>query len=1099
MLAFTFSPRALAPFLVLAALLPLGSRLEARPIHDPLPFQLETLNNPAPNGVSNAFGAAAIETVYFGGTAWAADSSRWEALRDSCWTFDTGRGSHFNKNVAGVDPFKDPSLHAYMEGWVGVDRNAKNVTYFRRLASTQFPTGQSNCVITGTYSFWAGILESEAPYFCYAGGQGYGDNWHVCIERAFTYNGSGTVTVQYSYKNDTEIDFDYSTVYSDTTGNGADVVLASYNGPLTGTGIHVLNPGVNLRSNAGTFKLKFCVDSDVSGSDQDGTYTTRCGAFSVDNVSVSGGGIAFSTGFETGADGFALSPPKQFPGGDWSDIVHVNDLPPPLANCVCNLQDSVLVFQDLSQGGGHNYYQNSFAASPWIDLTEANLLGLPTKIVEMSIYADLPLLNYIYAQFFVQYYPYVCPSGGKLIRSPWIIDGVTHYFGSPTCTQGASKFKVDWSSLVAVGAQQIRVGVGVYSGCLFYPNCTGLTNTTPWFDNIRFGVGGNMTSPATPIISARGIDQPQDAFPETGSLHLTSVARLDSGTLKGGATPGPQTSLGDTLVVQGGSGGAEVWIQLAVRTGPGINNTALTAFKNKLTFVENRRGQAWYAARMDTAEQGGVVQPGYWMTAFHESSPSFVGFDTNKDPGDLDPHGGMTRLSNDMIPDDLFTPGTRVSIFYKTKLLAGSTWYLYPDTTGGTYLEMEVLPSSIDGSGNFNCVLYVEHAGGGDGPIVIQNGLKQVLPGLSANFEKTRWDRYDVRSPSSHQATFGRPAGSEYGATVPQIMGYKGILWNSGGLGAFPLVEADAQVLLPWLALYNQSRVNNLYLSGDGLASGIVASSGTDPAPLALLQDAASTGLQCDTYSGANCPPGSPSDLSTCVPVNPALGAMVSLRPDGGSHQGQGNGCPQNRSFDVLSVLMGSSYGNGAIGEESYVGNGKTANFASVSHAVTGTYNFRTVVDGLSLDRRRQSGDCLNASLTSPAVTERLEEVLTWFALAGPGTCSDPAIQVGIGDDPNLPVLRTQLNAILPNPLRTGGRGRIAFTIDRSGPVYLSVVDLQGRVVKTLWDERAEAGAHELFWDGTDNAGRPVAGGVYMVALKTDAVETGKKMVVLRQ
>ena len=96
-------------------------------------------------------------------------------------------------------------------------------------------------------------------------------------------------------------------------------------------------------------------------------------------------------------------------------------------------------------------------------------------------------------------------------------------------------------------------------------------------------------------------------------------------------------------------------------------------------------------------------------------------------------------------------------------------------------------------------------------------------------------------------------------------------------------------------------------------------------------------------------------------------------------------------------------------------------------------------------------------------------------------------------------MLRTELNSILPNPLRAGGQGRIAFTVDRSGPVHLSVVDLQGRVVKTLLDQRTEAGSHELFWDGTDTAGRPVAGGVYMVALKTDAVETGKKMVVLRQ
>ena len=224
----------------------------------------------------------------------------------------------------------------------------------------------------------------------------------------------------------------------------------------------------------------------------------------------------------------------------------------------------------------------------------------------------------------------------------------------------------------------------------------------------------------------------------------------------------------------------------------------------------------------------------------------------------------------------------------------------------------------------------------------------------------------------------------------------------------------------------------------------------------------------------------------------------MSLRPNGGSHQGQGNGCPYNRSLDVLKTKASSSYGGGGVGKEIYQGNGKTASYASVSHSVTGTYTFKTVVDGLSLDRRRRAGDCFDNSLTSLAVNERLQEVLGWFGLTGPGLCADPAIQTGVGDGHELPLLRTELGSIIPNPLRAGAQGRIAFTLDRSGPARVSVVDLQGRIIKTLFDQTAGAGAHELSWDGTDYAGRPVAGGVYMVSLKTTAVETGKKMVILR-
>jgi hypothetical protein len=217
---------------------------------------------------------------------------------------------------------------------------------------------------------------------------------------------------------------------------------------------------VNLRSTAGTFKLKYCVDSDQSGSDQDGTFATRCGAFALDNVSVTGGGITYTTGFETGADGFVLSAPIPNSGGDWSNIVHINDLPPPMVNCVCNLQDSVLVFNDITQGGAHNYYQNSFAASPWIDLKAYGAVGTTGKIIKANMYADLPLLNYILTQFNAQWYPEKCLQTGKLITSPWTSYGFCcgYGFNPSQCTQpGTLGNQIDFSGSVPAGAEQVRI------------------------------------------------------------------------------------------------------------------------------------------------------------------------------------------------------------------------------------------------------------------------------------------------------------------------------------------------------------------------------------------------------------------------------------------------------------------------------------------------------------------------------------------------------------------------------------------------------------------------------------------------------------------
>ena len=110
-----------------------------------------TLPDLSPSGTAPGLFPTAVSTTYFGGTAWAADSSRWEALPDSCWTFDSGVGSHFDHSDPDVDPFKDPTLHARMEGWVGIDLGNRhdgvnkpftsgNGGAFRRLSEGDFST-----------------------------------------------------------------------------------------------------------------------------------------------------------------------------------------------------------------------------------------------------------------------------------------------------------------------------------------------------------------------------------------------------------------------------------------------------------------------------------------------------------------------------------------------------------------------------------------------------------------------------------------------------------------------------------------------------------------------------------------------------------------------------------------------------------------------------------------------------------------------------------------------------------------------------------------------------------------------------------------------
>jgi len=80
------------------------------------------------------------------------------------------------------------------------------------------------------------------------------------------------------------------------------------------------------------------------------------------------------------------------------------------------------------------------------------------------------------------------------------------------------------------------------------------------------------------------------------------------------------------------------------------------------------------------------------------------------------------------------------------------------------------------------------------------------------------------------------------------------------------------------------------------------------------------------------------------------------------------------------------------------------------------------------------------------------------------------------------PVLR--LSASHPSPFRA--TTLVSYELATRSPVRLIVYDLGGRVVRRL-DERADAapGSYSIRWDGADDHGRAVPGGIYFYRLDT--------------
>jgi len=89
-----------------------------------------------------------------------------------------------------------------------------------------------------------------------------------------------------------------------------------------------------------------------------------------------------------------------------------------------------------------------------------------------------------------------------------------------------------------------------------------------------------------------------------------------------------------------------------------------------------------------------------------------------------------------------------------------------------------------------------------------------------------------------------------------------------------------------------------------------------------------------------------------------------------------------------------------------------------------------------------------------------------------------------------------RLNAPFPNPAR--GPVTLSYALaDPAAVVEVLILSVDGRVVRRLEAAPGEAGEHALVWDATDERGRPVASGVYLVRGRAAGQSSHRGLVVL--
>ena len=75
---------------------------------------------------------------------------------------------------------------------------------------------------------------------------------------------------------------------------------------------------------------------------------------------------------------------------------------------------------------------------------------------------------------------------------------------------------------------------------------------------------------------------------------------------------------------------------------------------------------------------------------------------------------------------------------------------------------------------------------------------------------------------------------------------------------------------------------------------------------------------------------------------------------------------------------------------------------------------------------------------------------------------------------------------------------RLTFTVEQTAQAALKIYDVQGRLVRTLFDQPAAPGTFSASWDGRSDAGDPMSAGIYFARF-TAGTQVGVKKVVLQR
>jgi len=102
----------------------------------------------------------------------------------------------------------------------------------------------------------------------------------------------------------------------------------------------------------------------------------------------------------------------------------------------------------------------------------------------------------------------------------------------------------------------------------------------------------------------------------------------------------------------------------------------------------------------------------------------------------------------------------------------------------------------------------------------------------------------------------------------------------------------------------------------------------------------------------------------------------------------------------------------------------------------------------------------------------------------------------GVSNDNDVIPTLTQLDGNYPNPFNP--ETTISYSMKEAGDVRIDIYNLKGQRVKTVVNEFAGVGAHQVVWNGQDDSNNSCASGLYFYKMKSGRYSKTNKMILMK-